>query len=768
MQKGEFSFHLLDALAQPIPVKDWPGLDIRVGSAALPASDSSMTGTEAYPTRFVVSAASDAPDDIYLYIAYPGERYDFDTAMLNPDRAEEYLFLAVPHRIKDVLVVGLARLGDRRGMQPAAGPLFELRFAPGSQRIYRQVSAVNEDPLGAPELVLISAGKGFANLGWEERNIGDYNNNSQVEIADITPVGLYFGQKVAESPTPGRLALVDGDSNGEINIADVTPIGRNFLRYIQGYTVYYANTDTPQSGDFAPLGTPTIARQALYDAATADERRQRLQYSYRAETAIGPNHFYVRAYAGAGTEGPPGNIVSHTAAEQDLPPVWETTVGLTSAIGSGDGIRMTFGRAIDPEGANVGYVLRYVAGGVVGSPGTVELYIPDAVASGDPPYTYYLDGLVRGESYSLNLRAEDEQGNRTINSGALRAAVPALGTSQDTWPYHRFDPARTGSNPVIGLTEPLSEKWSVDLGWSLDQLVPNEPVVSAEGWLAVAAEGSEIRRYDLVAGAFLGGKSGFELPGARPALDGNLIVVGNLTGVSGVDFSDPGAASAYPAGAAVTCGLLLLGDYIIAADQGGVVRAVLVETGEEEWRFVPEPAAPYSLSPAADAQHLYVVNDAGRVDKLQLLTGERLATGNIGAAPSGDALALDSQRGRLYLATQIDRLVVMDATDLGVLQRWPLDPIELAPTSPCLIPHADPPLVVSASSLAIGPANRWRLIALNLNDYSEAWSYTSNSLSAALHITAGSSRIFLLDYAGNLNIFDFSGRLRQVVQLPTP
>jgi len=73
---------------------------------------------------------------------------------------------------------------------------------------------------------------GQATLTWTERNVGDYDNNGEVGVADITPIALNFG--VASGQI---LSLVDGDKNGEIGVSDITQIALNFQNAIAGYKV---------------------------------------------------------------------------------------------------------------------------------------------------------------------------------------------------------------------------------------------------------------------------------------------------------------------------------------------------------------------------------------------------------------------------------------------------------------------------------------------------------------------------------------------------
>ena len=81
-------------------------------------------------------------------------------------------------------------------------------------------------------------------VGWEYNHTGDYDQNGEVNVADLTPIGQHFGKVAAAAWDVA--AVADGDGNGEINISDVTPIGQNFGELLVEYVVESAdNPDGP-------------------------------------------------------------------------------------------------------------------------------------------------------------------------------------------------------------------------------------------------------------------------------------------------------------------------------------------------------------------------------------------------------------------------------------------------------------------------------------------------------------------------------------------
>jgi hypothetical protein len=89
------------------------------------------------------------------------------------------------------------------------------------------------------DLSVTDNGDTSATLQWSERHPGDYDQNGEVNAADLTKIGQQFRKAVVVgSPDYARLEVIDGDSNGEINSADITVIGQNFRSFITGYNVY--------------------------------------------------------------------------------------------------------------------------------------------------------------------------------------------------------------------------------------------------------------------------------------------------------------------------------------------------------------------------------------------------------------------------------------------------------------------------------------------------------------------------------------------------
>jgi len=110
-------------------------------------------------------------------------------------------------------------------------------------------------------------------LEWRHFMLGDYDLNGEVNVSDITPVGVHFG-KTSASPDWADASVADGDGNGEVNIADITPIGQNFGALLSGYVVECRNYGTDDWAGFGfapfdPAASQALGGQMKYEAHRA-------------------------------------------------------------------------------------------------------------------------------------------------------------------------------------------------------------------------------------------------------------------------------------------------------------------------------------------------------------------------------------------------------------------------------------------------------------------------------------------------------------------
>jgi hypothetical protein len=117
--------------------------------------------------------------------------------------------------------------------------LLTLRFERGqADAPVREASALATGPRSRP-LVLWEREKDFK-LRWSFGGPGDYDQNGETNIADLTALAKVFGESGYFRPF-GQYAVTDGDGNGQINLADITVIGQNYGTSVGGYNIYAMN-----------------------------------------------------------------------------------------------------------------------------------------------------------------------------------------------------------------------------------------------------------------------------------------------------------------------------------------------------------------------------------------------------------------------------------------------------------------------------------------------------------------------------------------------
>jgi hypothetical protein len=88
------------------------------------------------------------------------------------------------------------------------------------------------------DLVVERTPDNFYRLSWTAINLGDYDHNGEVNIADLIPLAQHYHARAPLDQPWTRLNplfWVDGDGNNEINIADLTVIARNFGNSLDHY-----------------------------------------------------------------------------------------------------------------------------------------------------------------------------------------------------------------------------------------------------------------------------------------------------------------------------------------------------------------------------------------------------------------------------------------------------------------------------------------------------------------------------------------------------
>ena len=159
----------------------------------------------------------------------------------------------------------------------------------------RIISGGIQPPPGADQVTdLVCDG---TTLTWSYVNLGDYNQDGEAGIADLTSIALHFGHK-QDPAFPDLLdEVIDGDKSTEVGVSDITPIALNYLATVARYSIQGANAP---DGSFGEVGS--ISR-------SAGSGLGRLQFV--AELPVTELLFFrIVPVDGGGSLGAPSNVVA--------------------------------------------------------------------------------------------------------------------------------------------------------------------------------------------------------------------------------------------------------------------------------------------------------------------------------------------------------------------------------------------------------------------------------------------------------------------------
>lgn len=113
--------------------------------------------------------------------------------------------------------------------------------------MYAPLKAVNAPPVGDANKVMaisyhIDESDSYI-LTWPYRMLGDYNLSLNVDVSDITPIAMNFGESWDPAASPNSAAsVVDGSGNLTVGVEDITQIAMNYNRRCVSYSVRGADT----------------------------------------------------------------------------------------------------------------------------------------------------------------------------------------------------------------------------------------------------------------------------------------------------------------------------------------------------------------------------------------------------------------------------------------------------------------------------------------------------------------------------------------------
>jgi len=367
----------------------------------------------------------------------------------------ERISMVVSHT-PGLVSIGVARLHPEKGMPTGDGTVATVSFLaqPFDESRNRAPASAPKGDWNRVTTLVANTNAGLnVELRWTEVNTGDYNNDGEVGVADITPIALRFGNIVGDGVEDHIDRYVDGDKSEEIGVSDITPIAVNYLSVVSGYRVYRHREDQPGFVDpfIGSQGGPlTVWRPSV------PEDNSRPVYTFidtQVEVGQGYTYKVVPYDTLALEEGVESNTAYEfvTPATDTTPPVWVAGTGITNSVAADGIIKIWFGRAEDAESPPVQYVLRY-ATSPIGQASDVRTIVgvtsPFYLGS-DPGHN-----IVNGTEYYMLVRARDSADpyNETSNPpdeliGKGRG-TPQSGSTADILPPEWDD--------EIGITQVLS------------------------------------------------------------------------------------------------------------------------------------------------------------------------------------------------------------------------------------------------------------------------------------------------------------------------
>jgi len=235
-----------------------------------------------------------------------------DTTGAAPEKAnpawEPGKEIALAQAIADIKGYALPAEIDASLQDQLKAELIRVLSARGDSKL------ISTPPDGEPnrimDLRLSSEAGGDLTLAWSYISLGDYDQNGEVNISDLTPLGVNFGLTGTFAYSTA-LSVIDGDDNGEMNIADVTPIGQHLRNSVVRYMVYASAdmADYPVAAD-APNGEgATLLGTVAFTSAAGVPAVDRLSFTYTVAVPVAGDYYWVRPSDGT-SEGAPSSMIS--------------------------------------------------------------------------------------------------------------------------------------------------------------------------------------------------------------------------------------------------------------------------------------------------------------------------------------------------------------------------------------------------------------------------------------------------------------------------
>jgi hypothetical protein len=174
--------------------------------------------------------------------------------------------------------VGFAAVGANDSAIVAGDVLASFQLVNGASAPKSASQVADENSSRARNLTLNKNDEDNWVLAWDYTNPGDANQDGEVSINDLTPIGLHY-QEVIKDDFEDPLRHIDGDLNGEINLGDLTPIGSNYSNEIWAYQIEMSENGLD---DFLTVGQLVLDEQSGAAGETV-----RFSYTFGAQYVEG-------------------------------------------------------------------------------------------------------------------------------------------------------------------------------------------------------------------------------------------------------------------------------------------------------------------------------------------------------------------------------------------------------------------------------------------------------------------------------------------------
>ena len=233
------------------------------------------------------------------------------------------------------------------------------------------------------------------------------------------------------------------------------------------------------------------------------------------------------------------------------------------------------------------------------------------------------------------------------------------------WPVEGGDTFRSNAVPDQ-VDPPLQQRWRFNAQAGFG---PVSPLVLGDAILVATRKG-EVHAVDLESGKRFGRDEFGDAIEGTPAYADGVLVVPVAWGGRAVRASDllTGDRLWRTGDIPVSSGLTVWGDFVLAGDVEGYVRAWRLEDGEEAWSVQLDERAGIYSTPVLIGDTLVVASDRGRVAALDPSDGSLFWSADAGAPVQ---VSLAATEDMVFVATTRGSLRALDTRSGGL--RWAYD-----------------------------------------------------------------------------------------------